>query len=123
MSQNSSEPEQVKRNWWSLAGKIAIYSFFMFCGGTLFAAQYVPEVANALSFLLPEEPTQSCPAVKNNRYYGSHVGTSSCCSQQPSCCPGPACPSEMALAGVEPTEEPTNQLAVAEQPPIPPVVD
>lgn len=116
-------PEQVKRQRLSIAGKVAIYAFFMLCGGTLFAAQYVPEVANALSFLLPEEPTPSCPAVKNNRYAGAHVATSSCCSQADAC-PGAACPSEMALAAdAEPTERNSAQLAAADLPPIPPVVD
>lgn len=119
-----SSPTPPRRNLIATAGKIAVYSFLVLSCGTLFAAQYVPEVATALSFMLPAEEPHSCPSLQRG----------SCCPatsySEPSCCPSSGgCPS----AGEEPSDlivaaadlplETELQVATIEQPPIPPAVD
>ncbi|TWT33216.1 hypothetical protein [Blastopirellula retiformator] len=119
-----SSPTPPRRNLIATVGKIALYSFLALSCGTLFAAQYVPEVATALSLILPEEEPHSCSSLQRG----------SCCLAtaypEPSCCPSsggcPAAreePSEMIIAAVELQLAAELQVATVEQPPIPPVVD
>ncbi|EAQ82530.1 hypothetical protein [Blastopirellula marina] len=137
MTQTEASPEHADdsrvadapqgRNWFGFTCKLVLYSFFTLCAGTLFAAQYVPEVANALSFLLPEEAAHSCTFVQNSSCQHSAstglVETSACCSEAAVCPSMGACPSESPLAGVGPAPTFDGQLSAMEAPPIPPVVD
>lgn len=140
MTESQSDSKQVesapamarRRNWMETVGKIALYSFFALSAGTLFAAQYVPEVASALSFLLPEEEPHSCPSLKNNpRYrhrstataeYASSDAPSSCCPNSGECPASGGSAHEMLVAEVDSTPENEERLAAADNPPIPPVV-
>ncbi|MCC9607561.1 hypothetical protein LOC68_12125 [Blastopirellula sp. JC732] len=138
MAESQSESEHVesspaaapRRNWLAAVGKIALYSFLLLSAGTLFAAQYVPEVANALSFLLPEEEPHSCCSQRSNPCpstmtadYASYSDGASCCPSSSGCPASGGCPNEMLVTEVDSTPETDPQLAKADNPPIPPVVD
>ncbi|UUO05939.1 hypothetical protein M4951_21545 [Blastopirellula sp. J2-11] len=137
MTQTEPSPDHVNdspvtgapqsRSWFGFTCKIVLYSFFTLCAGTLFAAQYVPEVANALSFLLPEEPAHSCSfGQKSSCQQSASTGPveyASCCSEASICPKSDVCPGEMTLAEVAPSPSSDGQLVAVEIPPIPPVVD
>ncbi|MFI4876113.1 MAG: hypothetical protein ACIALR_12270 [Blastopirellula sp. JB062] len=113
-------PTPRGRSWFGIVCKVSLYSICMLCAGTLFAAQYVPEVANALSFFLPAEEASACslsrqPCCSSQPSAAFAVSTvPSCCSDQPASDDAACCPSEMLTAEVDSKD----QLAQSDAPPI-----